>query len=271
MGSTADDLLADWQQQVDEVQALEAIFGDNFRLLAAGGLACSSTDAGQQDAAGLPLDATALASAEPPPCCSGEPSSSSGAGWALDCSLLVRVDLHSGSVRLQLTDAAGTGQPGVESSSGSSGTTAGDAAGSHAEPPRSSGRGSTGGYSVQHLPPICMQLRLVPGYPSQQQPEVSLSALWLSTSQSAQLELQLAALWHEQGPGAPVCYSWADWLQSSALLHLGASESLQLAGQPSSQLSADQASSGSSAAGQDAAARGDEEGNPEDRLLKLLR
>lgn len=271
MGSTADGLLADWQQQVDEVQALEAIFGDDFRLLAAGGLACSSTDAGQQDAADLQLDATALASAEPPPCCSGEASSSSGADWALDCSLLVRVDLHSGSVRLHLTDAAGTGRPAAESTSGTSGSAAGDPAASHAEPPSSSGRGSAGGYSVQHLPPICMQLRLAPGYPSQQQPEVSLSALWLSTSQAAQLELQLAALWHEQGTGAPVCYSWADWLQSSALLHLSASESLLLAGQPSSQLLADQASSGSSAAGLDAAAGGDEKDSPEDRLLKLLR
>lgn len=271
MGGATDELLADWQQQVDEVQALEAIFGDDFRLLAAEGLACSSAASGTADAADAlhcePLDATALASAEPPPCCSDE-ASSSGSGWALDCSLLVRVDLHSGSLRLQLPDAGGTGELGShEASCGSGSDQPGDSN------PCSSGRGSAGGYSVQYLPPICMQLRLAPGYPSQQQPEVSLSALWLSTSQAAQLELQLAALWQEQGPGAPVCYTWADWLQSSALPHFGASQTLLLAGQPSSQLVGEQASSGSSAAGSEgdeAAGAGDEEG-PEDRLLKLLR
>lgn len=249
MAGTAEDLLADWQQQVDEVQALEAIFGDDFRLVAADGLAADAS-------AGQALDAAALAAAEPPPCCSSKASSSGGSSaWALDCSLLVRVDLHSGSLRLQL--------------SGSRESDGGPAGCSDDSQPCSSGRGSEGGYAVQHLPPICMQLRLTPGYPSQQQPEVSLSGLWLSASQAAELEAQLAALWQEQGPGLPVCYIWADWLQSSTLQHLGASEVLLLAGLPSGQQTGEPASGGSAADSQgDAAA--DEEG-PEDRLLKLLR
>ena len=71
MAGTAEDLLADWQQQVDEVQALEAIFGDDFRLVAADGLAADAS-------AGQALDAAALAAAEPPPCCSSKASSSGG-------------------------------------------------------------------------------------------------------------------------------------------------------------------------------------------------
>ena len=258
MASTVEDLLADWQQQVDEVQALEAIFGDDFRLLAADGLAAIGQGAADAPACQA-LDAAVLASAEPPPCC--EASSSGAAGWALDCSLLVRVHLRSGSWRLQLSGRE-------------SGSCCSDPGGcSDGNQPCSSKQDSAGSYSVQHLSPICMQLRLAPGYPSQQQPEVSLSGLWLSASQAAELEAQLAELWHEQGPGLPVCYSWADWLQSSALQHLGASEVLPLAGQASGQLAEeDQATSSSAADSDGGAAAGDaEEEGPEDRLLKLLR
>ena len=130
---------------------------------------------------------------------------------------------------------------------------------------------------MQHLPPICLQLRLGQRYPSERPPEVALSALWLNAEQAAQLERQLLRLWDEQGPGGPVCYSWVDWLQSSALACLGICESLVLGGSGSGSSSAGgsgsrrlelQAGSGE----QDAAAGGAVAGGGAERvLLNLLR
>ena len=42
------------------------------------------------------------------------------------------------------------------------------------------------------------------------------------------LHEHLQELWQEQA-GAPICYTWIDWLQSSALAHLGISDTLRLA------------------------------------------
>lgn len=288
-GSSSEDPLGDWQQQVDEVQALEAIFGPDFHLLDASGLAgsgggpsgsgsSSAAAAGDDDeGAGrlpqhAPLDAAALALLGPPLSCSDDSAGGSASGgWALDCSLLVQMEPPGGSLRLLLPPEAGAGD-------GSSG----DAAAAAADAAAAGGGGSAGegggGYRVRHLPPICLQLRLGPGYPSACAPEVGLTATWLSSRQAAELEGQLAALWAEQGPGAPVVYSWADWLQSSALAHLGAADALALEAEP--------ASSGGGG-GQDAAAAeaadeaeeggglgaggGDAEGGAEAVLMRLLR
>jgi len=134
-----------------------------------------------------------------------------------------------------------------------------------------------------------MQLRLAAGYPSERAPEVSLSALWLSAAAAADLEAQLQQLWQEQGPGAPVCYSWADWLQSTALQHLGAAEVLVLAGgHPSSSSSVggssidgslqegESGSDGRPSSSGSGGIRGgggmaDAQGRAEDTLMKLLR
>ena len=253
----SEEALLDWLQQVDEVQALEAIYGDDFRILecSIGGgtlddaAQCSSSGCTNSQRQQEPADAASLALVEAPAC----------ASWALDCSLMVQMAPPGGSLRLQLQEASGSGGGGVEGGSGGSPAEAGS--------PSSSGGGSVG-YSVQYLPPICMQLRLAAGYPGQRAPEVSLSALWLSGSQVAALEQQLLALWQEQGPGGPVCYTWADWLQCSALQHLGAAETLVLADEPATSSS----SSGSTVEQAAAGAAGDEaEGLAEDKLIKLLR
>ena len=281
----------DWQQQVDEVQALEAIFGDDFRILEASGTASSgaaaAVAAAAEDAAGSPraqaLDAAALAALDPPPCCCAEAGSgcsgcsSAGGSWQIDCSLLVRVEPPSSSLRLQLPEPGGGGlqREGSSSSGSSSREPEGIAAdGGRAALPGGGARGSAAGYPVQFLPPVCMQLRLAAGYPSQHPPEVGLSALWLSSSQAARLEAQLSELWQEQGPGGPVCYTWADWLQSSALQHLGAADALLLEGQPSGEGTSEEGEGASSGGGGESggeAAGGEAEGSAEDRLMKLLR
>jgi hypothetical protein len=217
--------LLNWQQQVDEVQALEAIYGDSFRVLEASGVwhidgeagsaskgPCASSGA-ERGGAAARLDAGSLAAVDAP----------CRAAWALHCSLLVPVEPPAGSLRLLLPEspqqqrrAAGDATPRSSSSGGGGSGDAGPGAAAAAG-------------AVRHLPPICLQLRLGEGYPSERAPCVTLSALWLGPRQAAELQRQLARLWQEQGPGAPFCYTWADWLQSSALEHLGAAEELLLA------------------------------------------
>ncbi len=46
-------------------------------------------------------------------------------------------------------------------------------------------------------------------------------ALWLSKAHATSLAAALAKCWEEQGPGAPITFTWLDWLKSSALEHLG--------------------------------------------------
>ena len=262
MASLSEGSLLDWQQVVDEVQALEAIYGDDFRILEASvvlpdgaALAAENGDSGSSSGSSrAPPDAAALAGLDAP----------ASDDWALDCTLMVRMEPPAGSLRLQLAQE-----------------TEADAAG-----PSSSG-GRAAGYAVQFLPPICMQLRLAAGYPSQHPPGVSLSALWLTAAAAAQLEGQLQQLWVEQGPGAPVCYTWADWLQSSALQHLGAAEALVLGARPASSWQegrqqqyepsssgGEQQPGGSGGGGSSSGGEGGplaDQGAAEDVLMKMLR
>lgn len=261
MASLSDEALLDWQQVVDEVLALEAIYGDDFRILELSGVvhedaaleayeggagSPGSSAAADGSHAALP-DATSLAGLDAP----------ASGSWALDCSLMVRMEPPAGSLRLQLAQEA-------EAEAGAAGSSRGSAVGGGA------------GYAVQFMPPICMQLRLAAGYPSQRSPGVSLSALWLTTLAAAQLEEQLQQMWAEQGPGAPVCYSWADWLQSSALQHLGAAEALVLGAQPAGswhegqQQGQQQLEPGGSGSSGEGSLLG-VQGLPEDVLMKMLR
>lgn len=50
---------------------------------------------------------------------------------------------------------------------------------------------------------------------------LTLQALWLSKAHAASLAAALARCWEDQGPGAPITFTWLDWLKSSALEHLG--------------------------------------------------
>ena len=237
----SEEALLNWQQQVDEVQALEAIYGDSFQVLEVRGVLesggsssnghCGHGTGGggeeEEEGAGTsgrgsrtsgggegpPLDAASLAELDGP--CSP--------AWALHCSLMVGVEPHAGRLRLLLPDQLPQQQdvqqgPSSGSDGGNGSPGAGPDAAAAEVPASGTGKTTAGaGCTVQYLPPICMQLRLGGGYPGQEPPGVSLSALWLGAAQVARLQRQLLRLWHEQGPGGPVCYTWADWLQSSAL------------------------------------------------------
>lgn len=158
--------------------------------------------------------------------------------WRLDCSVAVQLDPPGGRLLLRLprelpsASAAGAGgaggEPGPAAEAADDDARGGSGAGAGDRSAEASGGGG-GGFAVRYLPPINLQLRLHPAYPSAEPPQLlSLSALWLSPAQAGALAGHLQQLWEEQGPGLPVCFTWADWLQSSALGALGAAEVLTL-------------------------------------------
>lgn len=158
--------------------------------------------------------------------------------WRLDCSVAVQLDPPGGRLLLRLprelpsVSAAGAGgaggEPGPAAEAADDDASGGSGAGAGDRSAEASGGGG-GGFAVRYLPPINLQLRLHPAYPSAKPPQLlSLSALWLSPAQAGALAGHLQQLWEEQGPGLPVCFTWADWLQSSALGALGAAEVLTL-------------------------------------------
>jgi len=73
---------------------------------------------------------------------------------------------------------------------------------------------------VNHLPPLCLQLLLPPGYPGTLLPEVRVRSTWLGSADLEGLRgelLQLGAAMME----LPVLYEWTQWLQDNGLESLG--------------------------------------------------
>ncbi|KAB8096722.1 hypothetical protein EE612_025292 [Oryza sativa] len=75
-------------------------------------------------------------------------------------------------------------------------------------------------FSVQHLAPISFTCLMPPSYPSHHAPYFTLSSQWLDTVKVSSLCLMLDTIWSQQ-LGLEVVYGWVQWLQSSALSHLG--------------------------------------------------
>uniref|UniRef100_A0A0E0KUL0 RWD domain-containing protein n=1 Tax=Oryza punctata TaxID=4537 RepID=A0A0E0KUL0_ORYPU len=75
-------------------------------------------------------------------------------------------------------------------------------------------------FSVQHLAPISLTCLMPPSYPSHRAPYFTLSSQWLDAVKVSSLCLMLDTIW-TQHLGQEVIYGWVQWLQSSALSHLG--------------------------------------------------
>lgn len=81
--------------------------------------------------------------------------------------------------------------------------------------------------TLQFLPPIHLVYRLPRSYPSHSPPTFILSACWLNHRMLSSLCQVLDTLWEQQA-GEVVIYSWAEWLRSSCLSHLGITDQLDL-------------------------------------------
>ncbi|KAL6651306.1 hypothetical protein ACP70R_010231 [Stipagrostis hirtigluma subsp. patula] len=75
-------------------------------------------------------------------------------------------------------------------------------------------------FNVQHLAPISLTCLMPLSYPSHHPPYFTLSVQWLDSVKVTSLCHMLDLIWAQQ-PGQEVVYEWVQWLQSSALCHLG--------------------------------------------------
>ena len=223
------ELATNWEQQLEEIEALSAIYGPEdfwgLRIVRSDGIQAEGGPGGvgpdgAEDAGGAVAALLSALALQPLP----------PGDWQVTANLRVQAELPPGGVLVQLGaqsrgSGAGAGPDCAAPAQGQAaeGSAPGkDAAVDPATPGNknsSSGSSSGGGgaYHLQHLPPLGLRLRLGSGYPSCRPPEVSLSAAWLGPGQAEDLCCQLAQIWEEQGPGAPIIYTWADWLQGSAL------------------------------------------------------
>ncbi|KAG2444472.1 hypothetical protein HXX76_001224 [Chlamydomonas incerta] len=81
------------------------------------------------------------------------------------------------------------------------------------------------GGTLHFLSPVRLTLTLPPTYPAADPPELDIQALWLSGAQAAQLRAALLEQWAAAGPGAPISFTWVDWLRGEALAELGLTSS----------------------------------------------
>ncbi|CAD7702988.1 unnamed protein product [Ostreobium quekettii] len=182
------DASENWQQQVEEIVALSAIYGEDFRLVGSKGLP-EFLEQGDLDISSLPdielscYDVT------------------------LEGEAYIYLEAPEGDVTVRVDDG---------SADSSNAATEGLRAG-----------------QVEHLPPLSLGLTFHPAYPCSQPPNFRLSCIWLSNMQLSKLCGQLDELWVKDGAGMPICFTWIDWIKTSALEFLGIGATLLLKKPPS--------------------------------------
>ncbi|GJN26564.1 hypothetical protein PR202_gb14505 [Eleusine coracana subsp. coracana] len=82
-------------------------------------------------------------------------------------------------------------------------------------------------FVIQHLPPVSLTCVMPVSYPSHNHPYFTLSSHWLGRDKVSSLCHMLDSIWKQQ-PGQEVVYEWVQWLQSSALSHLGFDDGIVL-------------------------------------------
>lgn len=71
--------------------------------------------------------------------------------------------------------------------------------------------------TLAHLPPLILQARFTPQYPSATAPEARVAGTWITAGQALLLQDMLDQCWAEQGPGLPVIFAWIDAVKTRAL------------------------------------------------------
>lgn len=223
MATATNEYLENWQAQVDEIQALESIFEQDFRITAIKGLISdkspptaaevTSEGSGVTSGDGCFWNAESLGALADPP----------STPWTIFCQISVHIDPPHSSPSSEIS---------LEENQGSGG------AWQFAILPRDGGQGGRGGeiivneaedekfeaikpppatHLIKYLSPVILSLELPPTYPSSTPPEFSIAAMWLSRRQATEIENELLKLWDLS---MPVLWTWADWLQNALMQYL---------------------------------------------------
>mmetsp|Transcript_22173 Transcript_22173/g.36744 ORF Transcript_22173/g.36744 Transcript_22173/m.36744 type:complete len:548 (-) Transcript_22173:27-1670(-) len=71
--------------------------------------------------------------------------------------------------------------------------------------------------NVKYLPPILLSISFPRQYPSSLPPDFKLSCPWLSERHQTLLCTELDSIWLRLGPGLPIVFEYANWLQTSSM------------------------------------------------------
>ena len=82
-------------------------------------------------------------------------------------------------------------------------------------------------FQIKYLPPIKLDFKLPLDYPSQNSPLFCITCPWLLEKQINDLELELKALWDENG-GSVILFAWYNFLQEETLNFLGVENELDI-------------------------------------------
>jgi E3 ubiquitin-protein ligase RNF14 len=216
--ATTNEYLENWQAQVDEIQALESIFEQDFKITAIKGLVSENslpTHRQNVENGSCSWSAESLAALPDPP----------STPWTISCQISIHIDppYSSPSSEISLEEKEG-----------------GRGAWQFAILPRDSGHGNDANgknerneaeneqneainpptpaiHLIKYLSPVILSLELPSTYPSSTASVFSIAAMWLSHRQAAEIESELLKLWDLS---MPVIWTWADWLQNSLMQFL---------------------------------------------------
>jgi E3 ubiquitin-protein ligase RNF14 len=201
--------LENWQAQVDEIQALESIFEQDFQIIAVKNLSSSEKKAADAD------DGVAVVwNAESLAALSAAPS----IPWTISCQISIHIDPpHRSSPHFPLKNNNNTKAEDEKD----------DPVWQFAircplqcplnikeEEETAVNEAEIPTHGIKYLPPIILSLDLPSTYPSTTPPNLSIAAMWLSQRQAFEIEGELSKLWEAS---LPVIWTWTDWLQTSLM------------------------------------------------------
>eukprot|EP00879_Flechtneria_rotunda_P005743 GHRR01006044.1.p1 GENE.GHRR01006044.1~~GHRR01006044.1.p1 ORF type:complete len:829 (+),score=331.90 GHRR01006044.1:542-3028(+) len=228
----------DWQSQLEELVALQAIFADDFRVLSMPGHDLSAGNSNNSTSTDKHSDLQQQQAQMLESLLGSDPPAATAAGL-LAFEATVQVELPAGQLQIVLdmqdvlhNASNGHCQQHHQQMTSSPCQACSDGSCSDSKDSGSSRQQAVKmpfGPPISYLPPICVRATLPAAYPgdSADAPLVQLQACWLSAQHEVMLKQHLQQLWQECKPG-PVCYIWLDYLKSSALQDLGIVQELAL-------------------------------------------
>jgi len=209
--ATTNEYLENWQAQVDEIQALESIFEQDFKITEIQGLVSEKSPPTDAPGDSSPWSAESLSALADPP----------STPWTISCQISVHIDPPHSSPSSEISreekeDGRGAWQfailpknRGQDSANGEGNEAENGHFEANKPPPPT--------HLIKYLSPVILSVEVPSSYPSSTPPVFSIAAMWLSRRQAIEIESEILKLWDLS---MPVIWTWADWLQNSLMQFL---------------------------------------------------